>query len=163
MNRQNEMLSSSIDSENSQDSVKTVIRLIRRLIQADELYTKELAKKYHVSAPQLHCLLTLHEEGPLPPSVIAKNIMVNSSTVTGIIDRLEQKNLVVRTRKSLDRRVITIELTEAGRELAENAPAPIQQKIVDGLKRLPQSNRDQIVNGLTMLTSLLDVQDLEVH
>ena len=145
------------------DLVKEIIYQIRRLIQAKELYTKELNKKYHVSASQLNCLLALYETGPMPPSQIARHIMVKSSTVTGIIDRLEQKGLVERTRTSRDRRVITVELTDAGTSLAENAPPPIQQKILEGLKRLPEKDMRKIVRGLTMLTQMLDVQDLEVE
>jgi DNA-binding MarR family transcriptional regulator len=150
-------------SESSHDLVKQIIFQIRRLIQAKELYTKELNKKYQVSASQLNCLLALYENGPLSPSQIARLIMVKSSTVTGIIDRLEQKRLVQRTRTSPDRRVITIELTESGSNLAENAPPPIQQKILEGLRRLPRSEMEKIVLGLTMLTRMLDVQDLEVE
>jgi DNA-binding MarR family transcriptional regulator len=131
-------------------------------MQAKELYTKELNKKYQVSASQLNCILALYEHGPLPPSRIAKHIMVNSSTVTGIIDRLEQKRLVERSRISPDRRVITICLTEEGKRLAENAPPPIQQKILDGLKTLSRKETEQIVNALSTLTNMLDVQDLEV-
>jgi DNA-binding MarR family transcriptional regulator len=150
-------------SEYSHDLVKQIIFQIRRLIQAKELYTKELNKKYQVSASQLNCLLALYENGPLPPSQIARLIMIKSSTVTGIIDRLEQKGLVQRTRTSPDRRVITIELTDSGTNLAENAPPPIQQKIIEGLRRLPRSEMEKIVLGLTMLTRMLDVQDLEVE
>ena len=149
--------------EPPQDRVKEIIYQIRRLLQAQELYTKELNKKYQISSPQLNCLLALHENGPLPPSRIAKYIMVNSSTVTGIIDRLEQKGLVTRVRNSPDRRVITIELTEAGKKLADNAPPPIQQKIIDGLKRLPQGEIEEIIRGLTRLTHMLEVQDLPVE
>jgi DNA-binding MarR family transcriptional regulator len=145
------------------DFVKQIIFQIRRLIQAKELYSKELNKKYQVSASQLNCLLALHENGPLPPSQIAKHIMVKSSTVTGIIDRLEQKGLVNRSRTSRDRRVIIVELTESGRTLAENAPPPIQQRVIEGLERLPQSEIEKIVLGLNMLTRMLDVQDLEVE
>ena len=89
--------------------------------------------------------------------------MVKSSTVTGIIDRLEQKGLVKRPRNSPDHRVITIELTETGKGLARDAPSHIQQKIVDGLKRLSEVETDLIVLGLTKLANMLDVQDLEVE
>lgn len=89
--------------------------------------------------------------------------MVKSSTVTGIVDRLEQKGLVRQMRNSPDRRMITIELTEAGNALAQHAPPPTQRKIVDGLERLPTSETEKIVDGLNMLTHMLDVQDLEVE
>jgi DNA-binding MarR family transcriptional regulator len=156
-------ISSHLDSiEAPPDLVKEIIYQFRRLAQARELYTKELNKNYAVTAAQLNCLLALHENGPLPPSQIAKIIMVKSSTVTGIIDRLEQKGLVVRLRNSPDRRVITIQLTAAGKKLANNAPPPIQQKILDGLKKLSKDDIKRIVASLNMLTHMLDVQDLEV-
>jgi DNA-binding MarR family transcriptional regulator len=141
------------------EQTKTIGRLIRRLMQAGEVYTKTLDKTYKVSVPQLACLTVLHEKGPLPPSRIAAEIMVQSSTVTGIIDRLEQKGLVRRMRYSSDRRVITIELTEAGADLAGNAPPPISRTIVDGLLRLPEKDIADIVRGLTILTHLLDKTD----
>jgi len=89
-------------------------------------------------------------------------VMVNSSTVTGIIDRLEKKDLVKRLRISQDRRVITVELTRAGKILAENAPSPIQQKIIDGLDKLSPSEMEHIALTLKRLTDMLDVQDLKV-
>ena len=144
------------------DQTRQIIFSIRRLIQASELYTKELNKKYQISAAQLNCILTLYEFGPLPPSKIAEHMMVKSSTVTGVVDRLELKGLAERMRTSPDRRVITIQLTEAGKKLAQNAPPPIQQKIIDGLKKTEKAKKDQIVRSLNILTSMLDVQDLEV-
>lgn len=141
---------------------KEIIYSIRRLMQAGELYTKELNKIYNISSAQLNCLLTLYENGPLPPSQIAKLIMVNSSTVTGIIDRLEHKGLVKRLRISTDRRVITVELTKNGKVLAENAPPPIQWKIVDGLNRLSEKDIKRTSDTLKKLTNMLEVQDLEV-
>lgn len=157
-----EINSNALSPNNSTDRVKEIVWLIRRIMQGNYLYNKELNKKYQVSAPQLSSLLALYENGPLPPSQIAKYIMVNSSTVTGIIDRLEQKGLAQRSRISTDRRVITVTLTDKGRELAEHAPPPIQEKIVEGLQKLPPHEIEKIVQALTKLTYMLDVQDLEV-
>ncbi|MDH3344144.1 MAG: MarR family transcriptional regulator [Desulfobacteraceae bacterium] len=151
-----------MDKKLSSDHTKQIIFSIRRLIQASELYTKELNRKYQISAAQLNCILTLYEYGPLPPSKIADHMMVKSSTVTGVVDRLEKKGFAERMRNSPDRRVITIQLTEAGKKLAENAPPPIQQKIIDGLKQTEKAKIEQIVRSLSMLTDMLDVQDLEV-
>jgi DNA-binding MarR family transcriptional regulator len=146
----------------SQDRSKEIIFLIRKLMQGEELYTKELNKKYQITSAQLNCLLALYENGPLPPSQIAKHMMVKSSTVTGVIDRLEQKELVNRARNSPDRRIITIQLTETGRAMAESAPPPIQQRVIDGLRRLSPRQVNQIIVGLSKLTDMLDVKDLEV-
>ena len=129
-------------------------------MQAGAYYTKELNKKYNVSAPQVACLLALLEDGPMALSQVARKIMVNSSPLTGIIDRLEQKGLVTRTRTSLDRRVITIELTEEGRKVAENAPPPVQLKIVEGLKQLNELQREQIIQALSKLAEMIDSKEL---
>ena len=162
MSERNTTVSPEILSDIHSIRTKDIIYSIRRLMQAGEHYTKELNKIYNVSAAQINCLIALHENGPLPPSQIAKHIMVNSSTVTGIIDRLEKKDLVKRLRISLDRRVITVELTKAGKILAENAPPPIQQKIVDGLNTLSLEEIEKIAFTLKQLTDMLDVQDLKV-
>lgn len=146
---------------NNADRIREVIHLMRRLMQAEERYTKELNKKFSVSAPQVATLLALLDDGSMSPSQIAKKIMVESSTVTGIIDRLEQKGLVARTRISQDRRVITVELTEEGRRLAENAPPPIQQKIVKGLREIDESERAQIIQTLNRLTNMIDADDVD--
>lgn len=144
----------------SQDRVQEAIYLIRKLMQAGAFYTKELNKKYNVSAPQIACLLSLLEDGPSSLSTIARRIMVKSSTLTGIIDRLEQKGYVARTRTSPDRRIVTIELTDSGRSLAENAPPPIQMKIVEGLKNLGADEQARIIRSLSRLAEMIDAQDL---
>ena len=152
-----------MSASSQHDTNREIIFSIRRLIQARELYTKELSRTYQVSASQLNCILALYENGPLPPSRIAREMMVKSSTVTGVVDRLEQKGLVRRARNSPDRRVINVELTATGTRLAENAPPPIQQKIIDGLSTLSERQVNRIVKALQMLTSMLDVQDLDVE
>ncbi len=162
MLEENTTVSSEIPSDIHTIRTKEIVYSIRKLMQAGEHYTKELNKIYNVSAAQINCLLALHENGPLPPSQIAKHVMVNSSTVTGVIDRLEKKDLVRRLRISQDRRVITVELTKSGKMLAENAPSPIQQKIIDGLNQLSPSEIKQIALTLKRLTDMLDVQDLKV-
>ncbi|MGM0427656.1 MAG: MarR family winged helix-turn-helix transcriptional regulator [Thermodesulfobacteriota bacterium] len=148
-----------VGSDDVQGQIKEIIQLIRRLVRARELYTKELIRKHHLSASQLHCILVLHERGPISPSQIAKHIMVNSSTVTGVIDRLENKGFLQRIRNSKDRRVITITLTEAGKKLAMHAPLPIQEQMVEGLKGLPGQERDKIIQALRKLTGMLDIQN----
>ena len=136
---------------------KKVIWFLRRLIQADNLHTRALSKRYHVSSSQLACVIALYDHGPMPLSQVAKEILVDSSTVTGLIDRLEIKGLVERSRSSLDRRIITVSLTESGEKLARNAPSLLQHRMTEGLERLPPCEKESIIQGLTSLTDLLDL------
>ena len=150
-------------NKSSPDMVKEIIFLIRKLMHGAEMYTKELNKKYSITSAQLNCLVALYENEPLPPSQIAKHMMVKSSTVTGVIDRLERKGLVTRQRNSPDRRIINIQLTPDGKKMAKIAPPPIQQRVVDGLQQLNPKELNQIILSLTKLTKMLDLQDLEVQ
>jgi DNA-binding MarR family transcriptional regulator len=136
---------------------KKVIWLLRRLIRADNLYTRALSKRYHVSSSQLASIIALYDHGPMALSQIAKEIMVDSSTVTALIDRLEKKGLVERSRTSFDRRIITVSLTDAGQRLACNAPSLLQKQMSRGLEQLPFCEKELIVRGLTSLTGLLDL------
>ena len=61
-------------SQVHRDKTRSIIFSIRKLIQAGELYSKELSKIHSISAAQLNCLLALFENGPLPPSQI-ENIL----------------------------------------------------------------------------------------
>lgn len=144
-----------VEKEARADSTRWVIWYLRSLLQAFEVYSKTLEKRYQVSQPQLSCLLVLHEYGSLPSSKIARNILVKPSTVTGIIDRLEQKGLVQRLRSDTDRRVVNIELTERGQELAASAPPPIPKTIIDGLDSLSSDEIAEIVKALSKLVEML--------
>jgi DNA-binding MarR family transcriptional regulator len=155
--------SENYQNRSSPEKVKQIIFLIRKLMHGAELYTKELNKKYSITSAQLNCLLAIYENGPLPPSQIARRMLVNSSTVTGVIDRLELKGLVERQRNSADRRVIYIRLTPDGKEMAKVAPPPIQQRVIDGLQQMPAYELDQIILSLAKLTKMLDFQDLEIQ
>lgn len=149
--------------ETQPDPIREIVYLIRKLMQAGALYSKELNKKHSVTASQLATLRILLHDGAMPPSQIAKKIMVNSSTLTGVIDRLEQKGLVSRARNDPDRRIIRIELTIAGRALAETAPPPIQVKIIKGMRKLEQAEREKIILSLTKLAEMIDAQDLDAE
>ncbi len=149
--------------EPGKDHIRDVVYLLRKIMQGGQRYTKKLNKNFNVSTPQLASLLALNDEGPLSPSQIAKKIMVQSSTVTGIIDRLEQKGLAMRERNSPDRRVVTVRITDPGRALVENAPPPVQMKIVNGLQKLQEEERKEIINSLTKLAEMVDAQDLDVE
>lgn len=144
-----------------QDISKKIVNLVQKYIQLRSIHTKDLAKKYGLSVVQLLCLQCLYENGKMSMSDIAENIMVNVSTLTRIIDLLEEKDLLARGRVSEDRRVITIVLTEKGRSLAENSPPVVHQRIVNAVNMLSVTEREEIFQALDTLTHLLDSGDRE--
>jgi DNA-binding MarR family transcriptional regulator len=138
------------------DSTRWIIWYLRKLVQAGDLYSRRLDRIAHVSQPQLACIQVIKEYGPMSLSNLAKYVLVKPSTVTGIIDRLEQKGFVARERGTRDRRVVTIHLTEKGKEFAEKAPPLIPTSIIEGLNRLSPEETRNIVTSLSALVSMLD-------
>jgi MarR family transcriptional regulator, organic hydroperoxide resistance regulator len=68
-------------------------------------------------APQQAVALRILGAGPRPMGELAKYLMCDSSNVTGITDRLEERDLVRRTLSDQDRRVKLLVLTDQGEEL----------------------------------------------
>lgn len=143
-----------LESRSLLAQVRTLSDLIRKLCQAEETFSKELDKEFHVSLPQLKCLMALDECGPMAPSQLAPFVMANSSTVTGILDRLERKGMIRRSRTSRDRRMVSISITTAGKALLRNAPFPIQPNTLKVLERLSAQERESIIEALTRLTKM---------
>lgn len=67
-----------------------------------------------LSLIHLHVLSLLEADGPLSMTHLAEALDVSVASVTGIVDRLEQRGFVERRRGQDDRRVIVVHRTAAG-------------------------------------------------
>lgn len=76
-----------------------------------------------VSMAQLHIMYTLQRSGEMPMSRLAEVLHVSLSNATGLIDRIEERGFVERTRVPEDRRVVMIRVTDAGRRMLEEVDA----------------------------------------
>lgn len=70
-----------------------------------------------VTPIQYATLKCLWEEDGQMPSQLAETLNLDSSTVTGILGRLEDKGLINRSFRMDDRRKVIVHLTEAGKSL----------------------------------------------
>ena len=84
---------------------------------ADMLFDRigRLLRPLGVSAAGGLVLGLLRDSGPLSPSEIGERLIVTRATVTGVVDSLERRGLVVRTPHPADRRSLLVELTPEGR------------------------------------------------
>ncbi len=86
-------------------------------------------------------LCCLWEEDGLSTSGIAEKLGQLGATLTGVVDRMEERKLVYRERDPADRRVVRIWLTSAGEELKDVLPAIGEQTIhraLEGFSELEQ-------------------------
>lgn len=138
-----------------------ILQALRRITRAIELHSRELAAGYSVTGPQLVCLLAVREKGPLTPTAIAQEIHLSSSTVVGILDRLEEKGLVHRERDRVDRRKVIVAATAAGLALAGRAPSPLQETLAMSLTRLPKLERVAIALSLERVVELMETGQMD--
>ncbi len=138
-----------------------IFQSLRRIIQSIEIHSRKLARDFQITGPQLDSLLVLHENGPLTITALAKHSYLSPSTMVGIVDRLEEKGLLVRNRSVVDRRQVLTTLTEAGLKLAEKAPSPLQATLSEGLKELPEFEQISITQALEKVVDLISARKIE--
>ena len=72
-----------------------------------------------MSIAHLHVLMMLEVEGSLSMGRLAEALDVSLPSATGLITRMEERGLVRRVRDGVDRRVVLVELTGAGRDATD--------------------------------------------
>ena len=76
-------------------------------------------ERFDMTPAQTHVLLYLHENGATTQTTLAEQMRVKAPTANGILDRMEEKGLLVRTVDGRDARRRLIRLTEKGEGLVE--------------------------------------------
>jgi DNA-binding MarR family transcriptional regulator len=144
------------DEDASQSYDLRILRALRRITRAVALHSRQLAACSHITGPQLVCLRTVVERGPLTATAISREIHVSASTVVGILDRLEDKGLVVRERSRADRRIVFVSATESGRQLSHDTPSPLRQTLAESLQALPEPEQAAITRSLERVAGLIE-------
>ncbi len=93
-------------------------------------------RPYDLTSQQLWLLSRLAEDEGVPIGTLAETLQCHSSNVTGMVDRLETRGLVVRKPDATDRRVKLVALTPKGREL--------RGKLLEIARRPPEALVDRL-------------------
>lgn len=104
------------------------VRFLRFSLQSHKRLEDDLSK-VGLTPPQFYVLATIGYAGGLPFGEIGAKMMVTVSNLTGIVDRLEEKKLVLRKRDEDDRRVVHVVLTDKGAKLYRST-LPVFEKTV---------------------------------
>lgn len=138
-----------------------ILQSLRRIMRAVDIYSKRLSTKYAITTPQLVCLLTIVESKTITVAALAKKIHLSSSTVVGILDRLENKKLISRKRDKQDRRLVKLKPTAKGKEYAKSAPSPLQDKLLETLSRLSNLEQAAISLSLSKIVELMEAEEID--
>ena len=108
-----------------------------------------------ITEQQWRVLRVLQEAGPQDPTTIADSACLLLPSLTRILQKLEEKNLITRTADKVDRRKQVVSIAPAGSALiAENLGRSIA--LLDGLRtRMGAEDYDRL---LDLLNALNEVQ-----
>ncbi|WP_067755221.1 MarR family winged helix-turn-helix transcriptional regulator [Orrella dioscoreae] len=103
----------------SNDSIGYLIKQV--YLSLNRVIDKEMAP-LELTAMQWRPLIMVALRRAETPAELARLIGVDTGAITRTLDRLESKGLLRRVRSSEDRRVIKLEMTEAGQATSERIP-----------------------------------------
>ncbi|MGI6585125.1 MAG: MarR family transcriptional regulator [Gracilibacteraceae bacterium] len=110
--------------------------------------------KYDVTPVQYGVLKCLWCQDGQNPSQIAGSLFLDTSTVTGILDRMENKGMIKRIADPKDRRSIKVVLTEQGRQLEEPVTKVIDEENKKVLCALNEEERVKLMEYLNRISSI---------
>ena len=125
-----------------------VVKSLRQLFKAIQEYSKAILKSTGLSGPQLWALTVLQRESGLSLGELAERLFAHPSTISVVIDRLEERGAVRREVDPEDRRGIRLSLTAVGLRLLRSSPPPVQLGLREALEGMPSSRLRQLRRSL---------------
>jgi DNA-binding MarR family transcriptional regulator len=111
--------------------------------------------------PASGLVLSILADSPtsLPPNVIADRLIITRATVTGLIDSLERREYVRRIPHQADRRMLLVEITDKGREVAKAFRPLVHEHQKTYFAALSETEQQHLLDILHQLqTSLMNTE-----
>ena len=112
-------------------------------------------RSYGLTPPQYAVLRIIgkSEKGSLPMNEIGKEMIVTFANVTTIVDNLEKRGLVRRSRDIKDRRVVNVELTSRGSKLFARLYHAHRRRVANLMRAL---NENELRNVILLTSKIRD-------
>ena len=144
-------------SEEGSRTVAECVQGLHRIFQNVDIFSKRTLREFGVSGPQIWALRTIRDAEVIVMSDLAERLHLHASTVSGIVDRLEERSLAARYPAADDARVTELRLTPSGRKLLSNVPEPPRSKVARGLEALSPEDLACVYRAVRILTRIMDV------
>lgn len=139
-----------------------ILRSLRRIVRAIDLYSRELKANCGLTIPQLLCLSVIVREKQITAVSLSLQVHLSPSTLVGILDRLEKAGLIQRKRSAEDRRQVIIKASDAGKNAIDRAPSPLQENLISGLGDMPANEQAAIAHSLETIVALMEAHEIKV-
>jgi DNA-binding MarR family transcriptional regulator len=141
-----------------------VLRALRRIIRKVSQHSRQLSREAGLTVPQLLCLRAIAEAEPeaeITAVLVSQSVQLSPATVSRILDRLELNGLILRERRSKDRRKVCLSLTRLGLQKVEDLPTPLQEQFVNRMQSLPIEQQAQLLGNLKRIVEMMEATDLD--
>jgi DNA-binding MarR family transcriptional regulator len=108
-----------------------------------------------LTGPQVSVMAHLVMNGPATVTELGRELGISHSTVSGIVDRLQARDLVQRVQDDADRRYTRISITEKVDRYVQNMEVGPFGRLATALGNATDEQRRTIRNGLSLLRELL--------
>ena len=117
------------------------------LTKARNMVTAEMdaaLKDLGISSQQMGILLSLTCGAAATPFELSKLLGIDTGLMTRMLDKLESKGLLKRSRSADDRRVVNLTLTEKGEEVAARIPEIAPQVLNARLRKFTKAEFEEL-------------------
>lgn len=143
------------------DRATDALVALRQIQRKIELASRKLSRDANLTPSQLRVLEILVERGSCSSGEIARETQLSNATITTLTDKLVVRNLVTRVRSDVDRRKVSLGLTEAGRQALHNAPTSLQNLFEARFASLETWEQAMLVASLERVANMLDADNLQ--
>lgn len=137
------------------DPTASLVRSVRRIAQAIDVRSREIAHLTGLTLPQILVLQSIRALGEVSTSAISRDVSMSPPTVVAVLDKLETKGMAVRYRSTRDRRVVHVRLTDQGREALAGSPSLFGQGFMTAFARLPHADRVAMATAVEGLAAMM--------
>jgi DNA-binding MarR family transcriptional regulator len=139
----------------------SAIIALRQIFRATEISGRAHAKACGLTTSQHVVLQVLAASAGMTQTDLAREVSLGQPTVTSLLDRLEEWDLVTRQRSAYDRRRMLVQITEKGRETIDRAPSLLHERFVQRFEELADWERSFLVAALERTAELLDGSSID--
>lgn len=143
------------------DAWEEVLIALRQIIHGTDLHSKRVAKESGLTIPQIVVLQSVRDLGEVTTRQISRRVSLSQGTVTSILDRLEERDLIERYRSKVDRRVVHTRLTKQGGAALRRAPSLFHERFLVQFEDLAEQRQHEIVSVLQDVAEMMGAAKLD--
>lgn len=129
---------------------------LRRLQRATEIHAKRLGRHSGLTPIQLLILHSIQAMGEGTLGALARQVSVSQATLSTIIDRLENRELLQRVRSQSDRRKVHLTLTTKGEAVIQAEPALLPGPFLERFGELADWEQLMLLASLQRVAGLFE-------